>query len=87
MTVIVSASAPTLSATSITAVWPARSDDAGLLELLEALQLRGHAIRAERQQRRAIEAALVGDDDALIAGVDVGDGDGDAGQHARPGRP
>ena len=58
-----------------------RQRDAGLLELLEALQLRGDAVGAERQQRRAIEAAFVGDDDALVAGVDVGDGDGHAGQH------
>ncbi len=53
---------------------------AGLLELLEALQLRRDAVGAERQQRRAIQAAFIGDDHALVAGVDVGDGHGDAGQ-------
>ena len=42
-----------------------RQLDAGLLEFLEALQLRDDAVRAERQQRRAIEALLVGDDRAL----------------------
>ena len=55
--------------------------DAGLLELLEALKLGGDAILAERQQRRAIEPAFVGDDDAVVAGIEVGDRDGHAGQH------
>jgi hypothetical protein len=55
-----------------------RDVDAGLLELLEALELGLDLVPAEREQRRAIEAALVGDDDAGVAGVEVGDGDGDA---------
>ena len=55
--------------------------DARLFKLLEPLQLRDDAVGAERQQRRAVQAALVGDHDALVAGVDVGDSHRDAGQH------
>jgi hypothetical protein len=59
---------------------PGAKRDAGLLEFLESLQLGGHTIGAERKQRCAIQAAFVGDDHALFAGVDVGHGHGDAGQ-------
>src|SRR4029450_6779198 len=59
-----------------------RQLDAGLLEFLEALELGGHAITAERQQRRAVQTLLVGDDGAFGSRVEVDDGDGDAGQHA-----
>jgi hypothetical protein len=59
-----------------------RQRDARLLVAAETLQLRGKAVRAERQQRSAEYAALVGDDDTCIAGVGVGDGHGNARQNA-----
>ena len=51
-----------------------------LLELAKALQFRGDTIPSERQQRRAIDTRFIGDDDTAVAGVDVRDGDADAGQ-------
>ena len=59
---------------------PGRQDDPGLLELAEALQLGGNTIGAEREERRAKQTALVGDDDAVVAGIEVGDGHRDARQ-------
>ena len=43
LTVIVSLTVPTASVALTTAVWPTDSCDAGLLEFLEALQLRDDA--------------------------------------------
>ncbi len=51
-----------------------------LLLFLEAGELRGDLVGAEREQRRAIEPVGIRDDHALGAGVGVVDGDRDAGQ-------
>ena len=59
-----------------------RQRDAGLLEFLEPLQFGDHSVGAERQQRRAVQALFVGHHAALGAGVETGDRDGHAGQHA-----
>ncbi len=78
VTVIVSDMLPTSSVTLIKAVCPADSVEPLLLELLEPLELGGDSVAPERQQRGAVDAALVGDDDAGVAGVEVGHGDADA---------
>jgi hypothetical protein len=41
----------------------------------------GDAVAAERQQRRAVQPAFAGHDDAAVAGVEIVDGDGDTGQN------
>ena len=56
--------------------------DAALLVLLEAGQLGRQPVGAKRQQHGAVQAALVGDDDALGSRVGVGERHGDARQHA-----
>ena len=81
-TVTVSATAPTVSVMLITAVEPATDRTPVCSNFLNPCSSAVDAIRAERQQRRAEETTFVGDDDALIAGVDVDDGDGDAGSTA-----
>ncbi len=58
-----------------------RQLDVSTLKLLEPLQLRDHAISADRQQRRAIETLLIGHHRAFSGGIDVGDRHGDARQH------
>jgi len=55
--------------------------DPGLLELLEARELGAHPVGAELQQLRAIDAAGVGDDDALGARLEILDRDGNPGKH------
>ena len=59
-----------------------RNGDVGLLEFLESLQLCGHAIRAERQQQRAVKTFFVGNDAAIGSRIDVEDRHRDARQHA-----
>ena len=82
---MVSDTLPTVSVTLMTAVWPGGQRDAPLFELLEARQFGDDVVAAERQQRRAVSALAAGDDDALGAGVGIGDRHDDARQRGPAG--
>ncbi len=56
---------------------PGRDGQSLLFEFLEALELGSQAITPQRQQRSAVGTRFVRDDDAGVAGVEVGDRDAD----------